>query len=306
MINQQQIIKNPSNILSIILFFSLLMNSLFDFSVKSNVINFICLILVSTIGIYHGAFDIKKIIKISRYFNIGISKLNTIYVFISLLTISLWLSFPPLLIIIFLILSAHHFGSEEYLYYNSNPNFLVSFLRGLMIIILPFVFQFDKTTEIFHILNLIEEKNTLSIFNSNYLLITFIGFANLFSSFIYVKSKNGRILMSYDMLLIVISNYFFEPIFAFSLYFCFLHSTRNIIKINKIDCNPNFLQDRHLFLTLLSTFLLLMTVFIFLYNFIDISSTIIYIIFIGLAALTIPHIAIDIIFNKLIIGKDSL
>ena len=93
---------------------------------------------------------------------------------------------------------------------------------------------------------------------------------------------------------LILLNYFFDPLFAFSIYFCFLHSVRNVYKTKEFKLNSTSIN-----LISFITFILLIIVFSYLYNRLDLLQSLNYTIFIGLAALTFPHIATDIIYNQL-------
>ena len=101
-----------------------------------------------------------------------------------------------------------------------------------------------------------------------------------------------------DMLSIIILNYIFSPIIAFTVYFCFLHSIRHIISLsNELDKN-NFLNGTKVFikkalpLTVITAILYLIAA-IFLSKYYGLNDVIIKVIFIGLASLTFPHILLE-------------
>ena len=101
-----------------------------------------------------------------------------------------------------------------------------------------------------------------------------------------------------DLFSILILNYTFTPLIAFTIYFCFLHSVRHIISIS-FELNENsfwngfavFLK-KALPLTVLTAFLYLITV-VFLSNTYGLNDVITKVIFIGLASLTFPHILLE-------------
>ena len=74
----------------------------------------ISLFLILTIGISHGSLDhikCKKLIKYFGYKSMGIFYLS--YLLIGAVTILIWLIFPKLLLFLFLIIAAFHFGKED-------------------------------------------------------------------------------------------------------------------------------------------------------------------------------------------------
>ena len=103
------------------------------------------------------------------------------------------------------------------------------FLKGSAVIIAPLLLQRQETNEIFRILN-------FSVFESqvfsDQLLITILCLSFLSSLYIsYKKNANLKGIMIMDFLSLIILNLFLTPIIAFTLYFCFLHSTRHSITL---------------------------------------------------------------------------
>jgi len=121
----------------------------------------ICLLLILSIGILHGALDNQKGKQLTQLYNIKNSYFfYYIYSMISLSIIIFWLYFPTLSLIIFLIIASYHFGKEDmdFLIKNKNTsNLILYFLKGALIIIAPLMFHFTETVNIFKLL-LIQNK----------------------------------------------------------------------------------------------------------------------------------------------------
>tara|TARA_B100001063_G_C16741180_1_gene544891 strand:- start:10 stop:720 length:711 start_codon:yes stop_codon:yes gene_type:complete len=225
------------------------------------------------------------------------------YVFLSLFVIIFWLFFPSLLLILFLIIASYHFGKEdsEFLCISKGLFFdILFFLKGSIVISAPLIFQKSKTLEIFDTIGMNTE---LIIFSSDLLVIIFI-LLSILSSFIIVSSVRNlyALVLVLDLMAILVLNYFLQPLLAFTLYFCFLHSIRHSISLMyELDNNltksiPIFFK-KSLPLTLLTGFLFV-TIFILLMGEFDVSNSINKVIFIGLAALTLPHITLEYILEK--------
>tara|TARA_B100001057_G_scaffold94168_1_gene90491 strand:- start:628 stop:1338 length:711 start_codon:yes stop_codon:yes gene_type:complete len=225
------------------------------------------------------------------------------YVFLSLFVIIFWLFFPSLLLILFLIIASYHFGKEdsEFLCISKGLFFdILFFLKGSIVISAPLIFQKSKTLEIF---NTIGMNTELIIFSSDLLVIIFI-LLSILSSFIIVSSVRNlyALVLVLDLMAILVLNYFLQPLLAFTLYFCFLHSIRHSISLMyELDNNltksiPIFFK-KSLPLTLLTGFLFVI-IFILLMGEFDVSNSINKVIFIGLAALTLPHITLEYILEK--------
>ena len=74
----------------------------------------VCLFLILTIGISHGALDDQKGKKLSQLYNVKKSYLfYLIYSLIGIGIIIFWLFFPTMSLIFFLIVALYHFGKED-------------------------------------------------------------------------------------------------------------------------------------------------------------------------------------------------
>jgi len=137
----------------------------------------ICLLLILSIGISHGALDNKKGKKLIHLYNIKNSYFfYLIYLMIGLCIITFWLLFPTTALIIFLIVASYHFGKEdtEFLIKNKNAlNLILYFLKGSLIVIAPLMFHFTETINIFKLL-LIQNKDF-------FLFLDFIEFNQILS-----------------------------------------------------------------------------------------------------------------------------
>ena len=105
------------------------------------------------------------------------------------------------------------------------------------------------------------------------------------------------------MLSILILNFVFSPLIAFTIYFCFLHSIRHIISISfELDKNSfsngvKIFVRKALPLTIVTALLYLLAV-VYLSNSYGLNNVIIQVIFIGLASLTFPHILLEYLIEK--------
>ena len=93
-----------------------------------------------------------------------------------------------------------------------------------------------------------------------------------------------------------------NPIAAFTLYFCFLHSVRHSFSL-MFELNKNIKKGFVLFfkkalpLTIITSLVFLITLF-FLNNYNELNKSIYMVIFIGLASLTFPHILLEYLIEK--------
>jgi len=270
----------------------------------------ICLFLILSIGVSHGSLDNVKGKKLFQIFGINNFFIFYIsYVLISLIVIFFWIITPAITLIIFLIVASHHFGKEDTQFLtieNSYQNQLLFFLKGLLIIFAPMYFHFDETISIFKLLLIDNESfyEFLNIVETNKILLYFIILSTLSSIILFVKNfelKRFTIFLDYFSILII--NYCFSPLVAFTIYFCFLHSVRHSISLMSELDNDNLTNGLKIFAKKALPLTILTAIFCFLglyllnnsYNF---DSSIFKIIFIGLASLTFPHILLEYLIEK--------
>ena len=270
----------------------------------------VCLFLILTIGISHGALDDQKGKKLIQLYNIKKSYLfYLIYSMIGIGIIVFWLYFPTTSLIIFLIVASYHFGKEDmdFLIKNKNvSNLILYFLKGALIIIAPLSFHFTETVNIFKLLLIQNENFFLFLeFIETYQILSFTLLASLLVNiyFFINNFKVMNILIFIDFLSIIILNYFLSPLIAFTIYFCFLHSFRHSISlINELDIN-DFKNGAYIFvkkalpLTLLTAAIYVVIIYI-LSNYYQLNEAILKVIFIGLASLTFPHILLEYLLEK--------
>jgi Brp/Blh family beta-carotene 15,15'-monooxygenase len=270
----------------------------------------ICLLLILSIGISHGALDNKKGKRLIQLYNIKNSYFfYLIYLMIGFGIIALWLFFPTKSLIIFLIVASYHFGKEDTEFLIKDKiasNLILYFLKGSLIIIAPLIFHFNETISIFKLL-LIQNENFflfLQFIEFNHILYFALLASLLVNAYYFISNfKIINTLLFLDFFSIVMLNYFLSPLIAFTIYFCFLHSFRHSISlINELDKN-NFKNGTYIFikkampLTLLTAIFYVISLY-FLSNYYQLSDAILKVIFIGLASLTFPHILLEYLLEK--------
>ena len=271
---------------------------------------FICLLLILSIGVSHGSLDNlkgKKLFQIYGIDNFFIFYLS--YVSISLIIIILWVIIPCTSLIIFLIIASYHFGKEDtqfLIFKNSYLDHFLFFLKGSLIILAPMYFHFDETISIFKLLLVDSESfyKFLDTIESNKILLYGVILSTLSSIILFTKNfefKKFSIFLDYFSVLII--NYYFSPLLAFTIYFCFLHSVRHSIslmfELDKNDLTNGFkiFTKKALPLTILAAVFCFVGLYL-LNNTYNFDSSILKIIFIGLASLTFPHILLEYLVEK--------
>ena len=277
---KHQIFVIVSALVILTLYFFLLpsthLNLDFNLLSKANPILLISFLLISTLGISHGAFDGKIIWMSGGKRNAFI--LYLIYISISLFGLMLWLISPTLGLFILLAISTIHFGHSDLAYIGNRQKYL-KYSWGLAMTLMPVLFHSSSVSEIFYLLT---DSNAISstliflkyLISLNLILLTSYVMFNLFK----IKDKIYFLLMG-ELTIMIILGYYLHPLVWFAFYFCILHGIRALI-----NYNFNFFSDT-LWLILFTTPITL----IIIYMNLDLSLEGFLFVFPILACLTIAH-----------------
>ena len=288
---------------SLIFFNIFIILSSFAYLRDNNLIIF-CLFLILTIGISHGSLDNIKGKKLLKFLNNESKSIFYIgYSLICLLVILFWIIFPTTVLLIFLTIAAYHFGKEDTFFLEKekkNYDEILYFFKGSAVIVSPLLFHKIETILIFQHLNF-NISGVIYIDNIFlYILLILSFFSSLF--LFYKKNMELNSLLLMDFFSILILNYFLNPLVAFTINFCFLHSVRHslslILKLNK-NIKIGFISfiKKAMPLTIITALIYLVSLF-FLSNYNDLNESIYKVIFIGLASLTFPHILLEYLVEK--------
>ena len=272
------------------------------FFLSQTIILFVCLFLILSIGISHGAMDNYKARKLLSIYKIKNKAIFfSTYIFISALVIFIWNLYSSFTLVAFLVVASYHFGLEDTSFLhkgNSIIDQIFYLIKGSLIIFAPLFFYFDETLKIFE--TLMVSESFLTFLELEHWIINVCLFFSISGYFYFIyknQFKDFEILLL-DMFSIVVLNYVFSPLIAFTIYFCFLHSVRHIVSISYDLDKNDFLNGVKLFvkkalpLTIVTAILYLLAT-IFLSKSYGLNEVIIKVIFIGLASLTFPHILLE-------------
>ena len=270
------------------------------FFFENNFSNKLFLFIIPLIwpGLAHGSLDVL----IAKKLNIIITK-NQLYFFIlsylliSLFVVLLWIIEPNLSLLIFLIVSAIHFGISDTIQ-KRNLFYIETSFRGFVPISTPIYFYNEEVKFIFSKLNADQTFINKLIYYNDFFFIILILLLFFFLFFQISNIKKNNLDTLIEVQLIIFTFYFFEPFTAFCLYFCFFHSLRHLL-IEKETLNISYkkLIISTIPITLISTIgIFLLYLFILKDNLSYLS-----LIFISLSALTVPHM---LLINKYRIPKN--
>ena len=270
----------------------------------------ICLLLILSIGISHGSLDNVKGRKLFQIFEIKKFYIFYLaYILIAIIVIILWILIPYVSLIIFLMVASYHFGKEDTQFLtveNSYYNQFLFLLKGSLIVFAPMYFHFNETISIFKLLFIENENfyNFLDLIESKKILLYCIILSTLANILLFTKNfelKKFTIFLDYFSIIII--NYYFSPLVAFTIYFCFLHSVRHSISLmSELDRNDlgngfKIFVKKALPLTIITAIFCAIGLYL-LNNTYNLESSILKIIFIGLASLTFPHILLEYLIEK--------
>ena len=285
--------------------------SLITFKAKNFSISpLICLFLILVIGVSHGSLDHIKGKRLLKIFDIkNVFFFYVSYILLAIFIIIAWVLLPAISLLLFLVVASYHFGKEDTQFLTTNTNSinpLLYFFKGSLIILAPMFFHFDETVTIYKFL-LVEDETFYTILDyieTNKILLIGIVLSTLSSVLLFIKEfEIKKFVIFLDYFSIIILNYYLSPLVAFTLYFCFLHSLRHsislIFEIDNFDFNNGLIKflKKALPLTILTAIFCLISLF-FLNNIYDLNSSILKVIFIGLASLTFPHILLEYLLEK--------
>ena len=271
---------------------------------------FICLLLILSIGISHGSLDNVKGRKLFQIFEIKKFYIFYLaYILIAIIVIILWILIPYVSLIIFLTVASYHFGKEDTQFLiveNSYYNQFLFLLKGSLIVFAPMYFHFNETISIFKLLFIENENfyNFLDLIETKKILLYCIILSTLANILLFTKNfelKKFTIFLDYFSIIII--NYYFSPLVAFTIYFCFLHSVRHSIslmsELDRDDLGNGFkiFVKKALPLTIITAIFCAIGLYL-LNNTYNLESSILKIIFIGLASLTFPHILLEYLIEK--------
>ncbi|MDP4685572.1 MAG: Brp/Blh family beta-carotene 15,15'-dioxygenase [Salibacteraceae bacterium] len=188
----------------------------------------ICTPFILFLGIPHGAIDNVLYLRDKRMSN---AQFISVYLIIIGLNVLLWWAFPSFSYILFLILSAYHFGQSQFNHYfqkQSIPHLLLFIFWGITILSSLIYFNLDE------IYLIMESTPEFAVFDPLHqrqdMLYVLLGSCSI-TLFIMLFLAIKRSLMLYDFMievlvlaLILVSFYFMPLIIGFTLYFVILHS----------------------------------------------------------------------------------
>ena len=263
------------------------------------ILNIISFFLIFFIGLPHGSFDGAVAVLVGFNKRIQFIQFLFYYIALFLLVILFWLYFPIFALTIFIIMTIIHFGLCDWTNFGINKyKYSVSFTYGMTIIFGIIYFNENQSFLIFEYLTndkiyLIQKYFFIPYFLTILSIVYFI-FLSIFEK----KLRKGVI----EILFLLIIFYLFDPLLSFAIYFCFFHTykhLKHLIKNIYLNLtNKKFVIYSTLVFTVISWVGGLVIIYYLVQN-LTLYESILKVIFIGLAALTLPHmLLVDVVYRR--------
>ena len=238
-------------------------------------------IIITLFGLPHGALDplIAQQIGLSHTRTEAFI-FTTVYLAISVFVVLIWLWLPALSLGVFLFISAWHFAGD----WSKSLNTPLCLSAGALLLLMPIGFQTEAVYSIFEQLS---GQTGGSLAASLALPTWFLTIAMiiLVGGALWKQQWQSAL----EFISLFLSAYFTPPLLYFTLYFCLLHSPRHLSQL--FIAAPTTEHSRMLRMMLIYTLatLVLLGGLGWYWATLPTSTLILRLIFIGLAAVTVPH-----------------
>jgi Brp/Blh family beta-carotene 15,15'-monooxygenase len=240
---------------------------------------------VVLLGLPHGALDplvARKAFVGRRYTTIVF---YAIYLVLVLAYWLLWNRYPTVGLSFFLLIAALHFGSD----WESRGSFVTRCAYGLAIVTLP-VLRFPS--EVASIYAMLGTSNAAALITMSRILApAAVGIAAVGAALQFRQRWSDAL----ELLSIASGALLLQPLVFFSCYFALLHSPRHLLDTAQGLGMTSLKRIYLATLPVLLATLLLAGLAYWLLPHIGMAARVVRIVFIGLAALTVPHMLLDVI-----------
>ena len=265
--------------------------------------NLLALLLVSLIGLPHGAFD-SAIAAHLGYIGRPLSLMRFLlfYTLITALVVALWLIFPIVSLIVFLLISTIHFGLGDARAERGWFKWVQVITHGLTVV--AGISQLHKS-EVDKIFGYLIGHDTAMVWiaidmMSIILVVSFVIYA--WQSFWDTRWRYGFL----ELILLLLFFSILPPLVSFALYFCCIHSLRHLLILWRSLSSMYQFNDVyfHAISYTIASWIMGGIAFWWCAEQMSGESALLRVVFIGLAALTVPHmILVDGFFRR---NSDSL
>ena len=250
--------------------------------------NLIGLAGIVLIGLPHGALDgaVAMHLGIVQRFS-DLARFMVVYIALAALVVVTWTVAPSISLILFLTISMLHFGAGDVKNGKGSLGFTEALAHGGLAIVGISQFHRSEVNEIFAYLT---NQDTAAVWLAVDILT--VGVIVAIITCVFQASKNPKWATTVlELLLIGIVYAIAPPLLGFAIYFCCVHSARHFRTIYatiKDTVASGNIKNQAILFTVVSWIAAGIAFWMFA-DFADPGPTILRITFIGLAALTVPH-----------------
>ena len=267
--------------------------------VELTFLNIFSFLLIFFIGLPHGSFDGAVASLVGFKTKTKFLQFLILYLLLFSVVILFWLYFPIISLFLFLFMTVSHFGLCDWTNFKIKKyKYSITLTYGMTIIFGIIFFNETQSFQIFEYLT-----NNKIYFFQKYFFIPYIVTLLSILYFIYLSFYEPKIRIGIiEIFFLLIVFYFFDPILSFAIYFCFFHTYKHlkhlISNVYLYLPNKKFVIYSTVVFTLISWISGILILLFLVQNY-DIYESVIKVIYIGLAALTLPHmILVDIVYRK--------
>ena len=260
--------------------------------------NLLALLLVSVIGLPHGAFD-SAIATHLGYIGrpLTLMRFLLLYTFLTASIVALWLLFPIVSLIVFLLISTIHFGLGDARAERGWFKWVQVITHGLTVVV--GISQLHKS-EVDKIFGYIIGHDAAMVWvaidmMSIILVVSFVIYA--WQSFWDTRWRYGF----FELILLLLLFAILPPLVSFALYFCCVHSLRHFLTLWRSLSSMYQFNDVyfHAISYTIASWIIGGIAFWWCAELMSGEIALLRVVFIGLAALTVPHmILVDGFFRR--------
>jgi len=241
-------------------------------------------ILIYLLGVPHGAFDVLYI-----YDNLTAPKIKNgllfalFYLLIMMLVVVMWLVAPISFFLGFIMISIFHFSGDP----SAGTPVLTRLLYGAAIVILP---AFSHQTEVMRLFAYLVDEKTAVIVAEVFHKLSFVWVTGLMVAIILRFRQEP--LSGLEILSVTLLALFASPLTAFIVFFCCMHSARHVLRtVTYFDgFKKRMIVSAAIIPMLLTT--VLVGIGWHIGKDVSVDTQIVQFVFVGLAALTVPHMVV--------------
>jgi Brp/Blh family beta-carotene 15,15'-monooxygenase len=197
-----------------------------------------------------------------------------------------WWEWPALGLTSFLTIAAYHFGSD----WEGSGSLLSRCAYGATIVTLPALSHPAQVTAVYEALGFTSPQFLIQV---SRVVAVSAGCVALASA-AWRRDRNDLI----ELLCILAGAIVLQPLLFFACYFALLHSPRHLLQTSRSVGITHIATIARMTAPVLLATLLLAVVFFAVLRGTRVENRIVYIVFVGLAALTIPHMTLEILAQR--------